>query len=277
MNYVLIGGDGRMQQLYRLMKSAGDGVRLYAMESAPLPEEAKCAEPACDGAVYVLPLPAEKRRGFINAPFSPTPTETARLFSELPQNALVCGGKLGTEMRKLAAVCGLRLYDYMLLPDFVVGNAAITAEAAVGLLMDATPGCIAGKRILILGRGRIGKLLGDKLKAMGADVWVMSGNPEAAALAGALGFGITPPGGDTSGFDMAVNTAPAMILSPRQQRGFNDGCVLLELASAPGFDATEVRHCRLISAPGLPGKYAPEAAAELMYAAVKTIVKEHMQ
>ena len=86
-----------------------------------------------------------------------------------------------------------------------------------------------------------------------------------------------PKGGGTSGFCMAVNTAPAMTLSPSQQRGFDAGCVLLELASAPGFDPDETAHCRLINAPGLPGKYAPDACGELLRNAVNLIVKEHMQ
>lgn len=277
MNYVLIGGDARMQSLYRRLKRDGESVFCYAMETAPLPDGAKCTELPKNADVYVLPLPSEKRRGHINAPFCPSPPETARLFAELPQGALVCGGKVSAEMRETAEMFGIRLYDCMLLPDFVVGNAAITAEAAVSLLMEATPDCIAGKRILVLGRGRIGKLLGDKLRALGAEVWVMSGNPEAAALAQALGFGVLPKGGGTSGFCMAVNTAPAMTLSPSQQREFDAGCVLLELASAPGFDPDETAHCRLINAPGLPGKYAPDACGELLRNAVNLIVKEHMQ
>ena len=89
MNYVLIGGDARMQSLYRRLKRDGESVFCYAMETAPLPDGAKCTELPKSADVYVLPLPSEKRRGHINAPFCPSPPETARLFAELPQGALV--------------------------------------------------------------------------------------------------------------------------------------------------------------------------------------------
>ena len=94
MNYVLIGGDARMQSLYRRLKRDGESVFCYAMETAPLPDGAKCTELPKSADVYVRPLPSEKRRGHINAPFCPSPPETARLFAELPQGALVCGGKV---------------------------------------------------------------------------------------------------------------------------------------------------------------------------------------
>ena len=82
MNYVLIGGDARMQSLYRRLKGDGESVFCYAMETAPLPDGAKCTELPKSADVYVLPLPSEKRRGHINAPFCPSPPETARRLRE---------------------------------------------------------------------------------------------------------------------------------------------------------------------------------------------------
>ena len=78
-----------------------------------------------------------------------------------------------------------------------------------------------------------------------------------------------------SSFDAVINTAPAQVLG--ELSALRDGCILLELASAPGGldpQAAQDGGMRYISAPGLPGKYAPVSAARLIYGAVTNIFKE---
>lgn len=273
MNHIIIGGDERAPYLYRRLRKEGDGALCFALETAPLPCIAHC-DTLTAGDVFILPMPAE-RDGYLNAPFSKKKRRLREVFEMLPQNAFVCGGKLGDEAIRDAKNRGVRLYDYMRFPALTVGNAAITAEGAVKILMDESPRCLSEQKILILGRGRIGKLLGDKLSALGADVRIASGNPEAAELARVTGFKVLGRDCGTEDADMVVNTAPAVTLSADSQRSFKNGCVLLELASKSGFDRDAVSHCRLINAPGLPAKYAPGSAAELVFDAVKTLVKEH--
>lgn len=273
MNYIIIGGDERAPYLYRRLRKEGDGALCFALETAPLPHIAHC-DTLGAGDVFILPMPAE-RDGYLNAPFCKKKRRLNEIFQMLPQSAFVCGGKLGDEAAAEAKNRGVRLYDYMRSPTLTVGNAAITAEGALRILMDASPRCLTELKILVIGRGRIGKLIGDKLRALGADTHVMSGNPEAAELARVTGFKITEKGGDVSDFDIVVNTAPAAVLTEERQRSLKNGCFLLELASKSGFDETLVSHCRLINAPGLPAKYAPESAAALVSDAVKTLVKEH--
>ena len=57
-------------------------------------------------------------------------------------------------------------------------------------------------------------------------------------------------------------------------------CVLLELASAPGgFDPEDARKLglRQRNLPGLPGKYAPEAAAEALEKACRQLFSREME
>lgn len=269
MKYVIIGGDERSLRLCRLLKCDGDDVACCAVENAALPMESHC-----DGDVYVLPLPIE-RGGVLNAPLSGERLRLSELFSRLPKGAFAVGGMPSEAAFKQARYTGIRLYDYMSDPRLTVGNAAITAEAAIAILMSATQRCISGKNVLVIGGGRIGKLLISKLRGLGAIPWLLTGNAETAALAEAMGVRTFSPNGEASMLDMAVNTAPATVLSEDMQRNFKGGTPLLELASASGFEPSYVSHCKLINAPGLPAKYAPETAAELIAAAVKMIVKEH--
>ncbi len=137
-------------------------------------------------------------------------------------------------------------------PYYLAANAAITAEAAVGLLLSALRRSVAGAKILILGWGRIGKCLTHQLTALGADLTVYARKDPDRAMLRALGYRYWA-GEAFSGFDAIVNTVPAAIVTE------DPGCLKLELASGvwlPGGDT--------ILAHGLPGKCKPEASGELI-------------
>lgn len=73
---------------------------------------------------------------------------------------------------------------------------------------------------------------------------------------------------------MVLNTVPARVLSRERLSALPKDCVLLELASAPGgFDPEDARKLglRQRNLPGLPGKYAPEAAAEALEKACRQL------
>lgn len=260
LKYVIIGGDERSPYLYRMLKAEGNDVCCYALENAALPTSA-----LCDGDVYVLPLPIE-RGGSLNAPFSDEKYTLSEIFDALPKNAVLFGGAPSGTARDAAKAKGLRLYDLMCDERFTVGNAAITAEAAVRLLMDATPRTLAEQRILVIGGGRIGTLLCAKLKALGVEVALKSGESEKRELARAMGIAAYDA---PESFDAVVNTAPAAVLSGIEQKALKADCVLLELASKSGFDSELTAHCRHINGAGLPAKYAPYSAAKLIFDALK--------
>jgi dipicolinate synthase subunit A len=60
-------------------------------------------------------------------------------------------------------------------------------------------------------------------------------------------------------FRLIFNTVPATVLEEAQLRGCRPDRILVELASKPGLWGESV-----ISALGLPGKYAPEASGALI-------------
>lgn len=150
-------------------------------------------------------------------------------------------------------------------PVFIIENAALTAEGAVELVMRRLPGSLAGAEILIVGYGRIGSLLADHLARLGANVTVAARRPESRAEARARGHtsvDITQLPIDP---EAVINTVPAPILT-----GDFHGALCLDLASAPGgwADKTPV-----LRAPGLPGLYAPRAAADAMADAVYRVME----
>lgn len=277
MDFLLIGGDERQLHLAQMLLAGGHGVKCYALDSAQLPEGAVRTDKLCRADCTVLPLPAESGPGILNAPFSAKRHTIERLLNELEPGSLVCGGKLSPGMRKAAEQNGLRLHDYMTRPEFTVGNAAVTAEGAVSLLANNISSTIFDTNVLVVGYGRIGRLLAQKLKGLNAKTCVLSKNSESRAFAESMGLHAVSPAdtGVYPAFDAVINTAPAQVIPSLE--AFKKSCLMLELASAPGGidrESAEALGLRYIAAPGLPGRYAPKSAARLIYRAVLSIMRE---
>ena len=278
MKILICGGDERFVILAGMLRAAGHEVCCLGMEKAELPPGVRRVSKAVRADAAVFPLPAEKAQGMLNAPFAAEPRSALKLLEELSETPLILGGKLSAKFREAALGHGQRVFDCMQRPEFTAGNAAVTAEGAVSRLMEVSDKALQDMKVLVIGWGRIGKLLLQKLRGLNAEACLMSRNPEARSLAGAMGYEALAPDCDRAlmgSFDAVINTAPAQVLG--ELSALRESCILLELASTPGgIDPQEARDggMRYIAAPGLPGKYAPVSAARLIYGAVTNIFKE---
>ena len=161
---------------------------------------------------------------------------------------------------------------------YQIANAALTAEGAAALLRGERE--LSGARVLILGWGRVGSLTGEALRKEGAAVTAAARRSESLAWAAARGFDtvdMAEMDARLGEFDVIVNTVPAPVLTEERIKAVRQDALLLELASAPGgIDAAAAREQgkRFLSAPGLPGRYAPARAARILRDAVYETVSE---
>ena len=283
LKFAIVGGDERLAYLAALLWRDGHRVTVYALERAALPKEipkAGCLQGCVYGAdCVVLPTPAEAG-GFLFAPLSSEKLRSEELVSALWQGQRLFGGALGDALCLAALRQGLVVEDLLRRPDFAAGNAAITAEGAIGLMMDASPRTVWRSRVLVCGWGRIAKVLTLRLLGLGAQVGVAARRAEArvmASVVGAEGFPFEELESRIGGFDFIVNTVPARVISDGALCAAAEDALLLELASAPGgFDRTLAQNLglRVLAAPGLPGKCAPQRASELMREAIYASLRE---
>ena len=166
-------------------------------------------------------------------------------------------------------------YDYLKDEAFLYDNARITAEGAVMLLGAHTKGTVFGMDVAVIGMGRIAECLCPLLSALGAHVTVYARRPEVLARARAMGArtvrfsGALPA--SAAGHDAVCNTVPHVLFDRALLASARPDLLLLELASLPGgFDTDAVQELGISYADGrgLPGKYAPRAAGELIAAYV---------
>lgn len=182
------------------------------------------------------------------------------LLRQLPETITISGGNLAhTLLKKYKST------DFLQDPQYLLANASITAVCAAKLpKLDYT-----GVPVLILGWGRIGKHLAELLRQQGADVTVSVRNPLDLGKIQALGMSavsIENVRNTLENFRVIFNTVPAMILPNLICR---PDCLIYELASTPGMSGENI-----ISARGLPGKYAPEDSGKLI---AKTFIRLVLQ
>ena len=274
----VIGGDMRQVYLGQMLLEDGQDVVTWGLEKGNGPRPVPL-HMALEADILILPLPA-CRGGKLNLPLTETALDPEQLWPRLRYDQLVLGGMTGELAPRLMAEFGLTVVDYYDREELQVANAVPTAEGAIQRVMEATDVTLHGSRCLVLGFGRVGRLLADRLKALGAAVTAAARRYSDLAWMEALGFESLPikalPG-NLGGFDVIFNTVPAPLLDAARLKEVGENCLLVELASAPGgIDAAAAKAlgCRLLPMPSLPGAVAPRTAARAICGSIRHILEE---
>ena len=192
-----------------------------------------------------------------------------------PADALFFGGpKIYSVLRDVDAS---RVCDITKNEKFAERNADLTAEGAIGIIINALPFSVRDMRAAVLGYGRIGRSLAGKLCALGADVTVAARREEIIAEASKICRATHFDMLDLGAFDCMINTVPAKTLDGAALGSISGDTYIIELASPPGGfddDIKSLPNGKFINAQGLPGKTAPASAGAAMAEAVLDILKE---
>lgn len=260
----LLGGDARSAQLYCLLAADGQAVSAYALEAA-LP----CADSlaaALDGADFAVgPVPLSQNGLSLFTPLSDKCLPFPMLRSALGERRLFCGAP-GQADKSFAPG---QLCDLLALPEMAFWNAVPTAEGAILLALQERHAVLLGSRCLVIGYGRIGKVLADRLLGWHAPVTVAARRPEDRALAAVLGCASCSCGQEAllaaaAAADIIFNTVPMPLLNEEILSQISPGCVIIDLASRPfgvDYPAAKRLGVKAICAQSLPGKVAPVSAA----------------
>lgn len=275
-SYALIGGDRRQLYLADLLAREGHSVVTFGLPGTET-ERSRPLEQAAQADVILLPLPLSREGRTLNAEGPAVPLKT--LFSKLPKDRPVLAGQVSPAIRQMAEESGVRLIDYYAREELAVANAVPSAEGAVYTAMEHSPATICGCSCLVIGYGRIGKLLAQRLYAWGANVTVAARSCEARTWIRASGLRAADTAalsGRLKEFDIIFNTVPAPVLSEAETAELDRRCLWIELASVPGMDleAARARGVNAVWARGLPGRLFPQSAAAAIRETVAHILIE---
>ena len=276
-SFGVIGGDRRQAELARLLSEEGRQVSTHGLRRWQAPGDGPL-EQAAAADVVILPLPLCRETGILELGEGAA-VRTRELFRQLRPEQLLLAGQVRPEQQREAEELGLDLRDLLLREDVAVANAAITAEGAVQTALEHLDRSLAGAEVLVIGYGRIGKLLCCKLQGMGARVTAAARKPADLAWIRAYGARAVETerlDGELERTVVVFNTVPAMVLGAALLRQLPQGCLCIDLASVPGIDQAAAEQLGLpcIWARSLPGRLAPHAAAEVLRDAVDYIIIE---
>ena len=273
--FALLGGDNRQQQVADLLRRDGHTVSLWGLgeENTPLAEAVRAD-------CVVLPLPVSRDGGHLFAPLSRQTPPLEELWPRLTEGQLVCGGNVNEPVRSAAGRHGVEIADYFAREEVQIANAVPTAEGAIALAMKQRDRTLHRSRCLVIGYGRIGKVLAQRLDAMGAQVTVSARKRSDLAWIRAFGYHAAETGRLAeilTQVDVVFNTVPALVLNGDLLGRLPGDSLVIDLASEPGgvdFDAAMERGCQAIWARGLPGQVAPATAGEVIRDAIYHILEE---
>ncbi len=182
-------------------------------------------------------------------------------------------------MGRADSLKGAEAFDLLKREDFAVKNAVPTAEGALCVAIKSYEKTIAGSNILVIGFGRIGKILSYKLKSLNAGVCVATRSCEKGAYANALGLSVlnTDKLKSLDGFDIVFNTADAVVIDKEILKNSESDVLIIDLASYPGgvdFAAAGSLGFTAFTASALPGQFSPMSAGEIIADTVLTIIGE---
>lgn len=279
--FAILGGDRRSSFLAELLAADGFLVSAIGFERQSEPMSGTASLSAikdCD--VLVLPLPVSLDGRTVNAPFSDMVYPLDEVFSMVPPDTLVLGGRVDGRTAELAARHRLHVRDYYEREELMIRNAIPTAEGALQIAMEETAFTIHGSDCLVLGFGRVARAMAALLKAVGAQVTVAARRWSDFASIDAHGYtamDIRRMQGKLGEFDLVFNTVPAPILDAGLLGELNRECLVIDLASKPGgvdFDTARTLGVRAIWALSLPGRVAPLSAGATIKQTVLNMLAE---
>lgn len=256
--------------------SDADDIRTFLHRVAPGYREPDDPTEVLEGCnTVLLPLPATYDGKTVALPMSDHSWSAQALMESMHERGMdcLCGGKLPTDWKSTAQSYGIETFDYYAVEEFAVSNAVPTAEGAIEIAMHQLPVTLDGSELLVIGYGRIGKILARKLQALGAQVTVSARRQSDFAWIRANGMRTAETGKLSELFAKGYhpcalfNTVPARVLDRDALSLLDRETRIIDLASGQsGVDITAAAELGLsvIWALSLPGKCAPVTAGRII-------------
>lgn len=282
----VIGGDLRSIKLIELLSQERKKIYTYGFDLADEFIDNKniiqCKtykDAISKSNVIIAPIPFSSDRKNLLMTFS----EDKILISEFLKNIdgkIVLGGNFSEEVRNDFDNRNVKYIDLIKREEFSVLNAISTAEGTIEIILRETQRTLHGSKVLVMGFGRVGKVLSDKLAGIGAKVFCEARKNEDIAWIKAYGYNpielkeLDKYIGD---FEIIVNTIPFEVLDSDKLDLVKKDVLLIDLASNPGGidrKTAKDKKLKLIWALSLPGKVAPITSAEFIKETLDNVLEE---
>lgn len=280
-NIGILGGDERIINMAKILLKDGFNVHIYGIDEEYLNEfELDCSVDSLEKLVQsceivVGPIPLSQDDKFIFTPLFKDKIEVESLIKLLSIKRLqLIASVLKQNTKRLCELYNVKYYDLYEREELAILNAIPTVEGCVMIAIEKIPITLHSSHILILGFGRIGKLLAKTLKAFESNLYVAARKIPDLTWIKALGYfpvHLEQLKNCIGKMDLIINTIPAPILGEMVLDNVKKDSLIIDLASKPGgvdFEYAKSIGIRAIHALSLPGKVAPKTSAEYLIEAL---------
>ena len=267
----VFGGDARQTWLAHTLETQNLLSAVYAVpDYRPVSPHVTVLEHPAQLSQYTClagPVPFCRKEQLV-LPQTAAPMSLSSFLAFLQPGQCVAGGNFPASFVAQCHDKQIDIYDYMQSSSLALANAALTAEGMLAVLLTQTPYALQQASLLLLGYGRCGMLLAQKLLALGCRVTVCEKDPLRRSLADAQGLSTLTPEelpDCLPSQQLVVNTVPELLLTASLLQLLPSDAQLFDLASAPGGIAQEAAKKQGLfvqSCPGLPGRTAPQTAGQ---------------
>lgn len=284
--YLVLGGDLRNVKLAKMLADDGNKVYSFGLDRSDeilddgRIENCTNLKSAIEKAqIIIAPIPFSSNGENINAPFSHDKIMIEDLIKQNKDKIFITGS-IKDNIKKELDEKYLEVIDIMKRDDLAILNTIATAEGTIEVAIKNTDKILQGSKVLILGFGRVGKIVANKFSKLSAIVTCAARKVSDLAWIKAYGYNslnINDMLYDLKDFDIIINTVPQTILKEKELKHVNSEALLIDLASAPGgIDGKAAVNMGLnfIWALALPGRIAPTSSAKFIKDTVYTILDE---
>lgn len=283
MEISIIGGDLRTVKLIKLLAQDKNKIKVWGFENCEelLDFEKKNdnlkihnnLDEALKNQIIIGPTPFTKDRKYICTQYTNQKLEIQTLANKI-RDKLLIGGSVPAEILEQ-----IETIDILKDERLVILNAISTVEGTIEIAIKETQKNLYNSNILIIGYGRIGKILVDRLTAFKANVYCSARGKDITWIEayGSKSIKYEELNKKIDMFDIIINTVPVLILNKERLELLNKNTLLIDVASAPGgidFEVARQLNIKTIWALGIPGKIAPISSAEYIKETIYNIIKE---
>lgn len=277
---LIAGGDDRLVELALIYREKGFLVSTFGMDKISIDgiKNYDTLDEALENSDTVIcPVPFSKDATKLNTKYSSKDIYIEEFFRKLKSGKTLLVGAINNYSKELALKYGISYIDYYNDEGYQIMNTVPTVEGALSIIINETPKTLFGSKILVLGYGRIGKLLSEYLRMLGADTFVEARKDSDLAWIAAKGMKAVPLWNldkFVGYMDVIVNTVPALILGSSILKLIRKDALLLDLASNPGgidYKYAEENGLKAVHALGIPGKVACRSAAMYIYETIEKL------
>ncbi len=283
MKFTILGGDQRSSKLTNMLYNDNHVVKIFGFDKENIKSLEICEnlDLAIIGANYIIgPVPCSKDNIYLNTPLYSGKIKLEDIFQAMNSEQIFIAGKITNEIKEIANSYKIKTIDLLQREEMAVLNAIPSAEGAIQIAMEETDITLHGSNVIILGFGRIGKILAKMLQGIGANVYVEA--RKYSDLAWIKSYGYIPVDLNKLGdylkeMDIVFNTVPSMLLNEAMLLKLNKESIVIDIASSPGgvdMEKAKELGIKVIWALGLPGKVAATTSGSIIKNTIYNVIEE---